>query len=254
MSRELSMDQPGETGFYGKIPSQGDFVSRRLAQDFIQQWDDWLQACLAHNRSAFGARWEGLYREAPVWRFLLAPGTCGASAWAGLVQPSVDRVGRYFPLTVAAELPSDIEVLDTMGAASGWYERVEHAAAAAFDAEVQLDAFDRSLQALSFPAAALVRADAADDTLPLAERSVTAFKVAAGSNDGLSDARAILREEQVNVGHRHCVWFNASAQASERVLLVTRALPDAQLSCAFFDGGWRKFGWDSSKADAVSSD
>ena len=30
-------------GFYGKIPSQGDFVTRRLPWEFTSAWDDWLQ-------------------------------------------------------------------------------------------------------------------------------------------------------------------------------------------------------------------
>ncbi|MCK5122292.1 MAG: DUF2094 domain-containing protein, partial [Methylococcales bacterium] len=30
-----------ELGFYGKLPSVGDFVSRRLSQDFISSWDVW---------------------------------------------------------------------------------------------------------------------------------------------------------------------------------------------------------------------
>ena len=90
----LSVQAPAETGFYGKLPDQGDFVGRRLSGAFVQAWDAWLQGCMAHCREALGAAWERLYQDAPVWRFLLAPGGCGAPAWAGLVQPSVDRVGR----------------------------------------------------------------------------------------------------------------------------------------------------------------
>ena len=33
-------------GFYGKLPSIGDFVSRRLPSDFIRPWDQWLQETL----------------------------------------------------------------------------------------------------------------------------------------------------------------------------------------------------------------
>ena len=29
-------------GFYGKLPSEGDFVTRRLPWEFTSAWDDWL--------------------------------------------------------------------------------------------------------------------------------------------------------------------------------------------------------------------
>jgi hypothetical protein len=35
---------------------------------------------------------------------VLAPGVVGPQAWAGVLMPSCDRVGRYFPLTIAQPL------------------------------------------------------------------------------------------------------------------------------------------------------
>jgi type VI secretion system protein ImpM len=29
-------------GFYGKLPTAGDFVTRRLPIDFVRVWDRWL--------------------------------------------------------------------------------------------------------------------------------------------------------------------------------------------------------------------
>jgi type VI secretion system protein ImpM len=237
------MQAPAATGFYGKLPDQGDFVGRRLGAAFVQAWDAWLQSCLAHCRGALGAEWERLYQDAPVWRFLLAPGVCGAQAWAGLVQPSVDRVGRYFPLTVAAELPSDIEVLETMIRAQAWYDTIEHIAAAAFDNQITVERLDEQVARAAFPPGAIVRADAADDTLPIAERVVEALKLGCPEGAALQHAGMALREAQVNVGHSHCVWFNANPAALERVVLVTRALPAAARAQALYDGRWAQTGW-----------
>ena len=249
MSERLMTGAIGPTGFYGKIPSQGDFVARRLAAEFVQYWDAWLQQWIGHSRATLDAEWQQLYQNAPVWRFLLAPGTCGDSAWAGLFQPSIDRVGRYFPLTVAASLPSDLDVLETMRAARAWYDAIEHEAAAAFEGQVQLDELDAGLAAKQFPAAAIIHEDAAEDTLPLAERAVTALMISAGSDADFGTVRTTLHEEQVHVGHSHCVWFNASAQTQARVVLVTRSLPHAQLACAFLDGRWTVHGWDDGRSD-----
>ena len=89
-------------GFYGKLPARGDFVRVGLPRDFIDPWDDWLQAVIAGSRSLMGDAWLPAFLEAPVWRFALPPGMCGGQAALGLMLPSVDQAGRYFPLTFAA--------------------------------------------------------------------------------------------------------------------------------------------------------
>ena len=91
----------GAAGFYGKVPTRGDFVSRRLPWTFVDPWDRWLQGGLACSRDQLGDAWLEVYLTSPVWRFALTPGVCGDAGWIGIVLPSVDRVGRYFPLTVA---------------------------------------------------------------------------------------------------------------------------------------------------------
>ncbi len=89
-------------GFCGKIPTRGDFVRAGLPRSFVDPWDDWLQRMLASSRAILGEAWLPAWLEAPVWRFALMPGICGPEAALGLWLPSVDRIGRYFPLTVAA--------------------------------------------------------------------------------------------------------------------------------------------------------
>jgi type VI secretion system protein ImpM len=137
-------------GFFGKLPSQGDFVSRRLPWDFTETWDTWLQAGLAQARERLGALWLPAYLNAPVWRFALAPGLAGPSAWAGLWFPSVDRVGRHFPMTVAAALPPGQAVPSLAHADEQWLA-LEDAALAALDPATSLDRFDTLLQQARLP-------------------------------------------------------------------------------------------------------
>ena len=42
-------------GFYGKLPSEGDFVTRRLPWEFTSAWDAWLQQGVHASRAALGA-------------------------------------------------------------------------------------------------------------------------------------------------------------------------------------------------------
>ena len=84
---------PGDViaGFYGKLPARGDFVRAGLPRDFIDRWDDWLQSVMAGSRALMGDAWLPAFLEAPVWRFTLPPGMCGAQAALGLMLPSVDQ-------------------------------------------------------------------------------------------------------------------------------------------------------------------
>ena len=109
-------------GLYGKLPARGDFVRLGLPGDFVAAWDEWFATVIAASRQLMGEDWLPAFLEAPVWRFALAPGLAGAQAATGLWMPSVDRVGRYFPLTFAAIAPS---------VAPGWLDACEAAGRAA---------------------------------------------------------------------------------------------------------------------------
>jgi type VI secretion system protein ImpM len=96
-----------QAGLYGKLPSRGDFVRENLPRDFTDAWDTWWQRGLASTQQRFGDGWSASWLEAPVWRFVLPPGLCGRNGVLGLWLPSVDRAGRYSPLTIAAVASAD---------------------------------------------------------------------------------------------------------------------------------------------------
>jgi type VI secretion system protein ImpM len=94
-------------GLFGKLPARGDFVRENLPRDFTDIWDAWLQRGLADTQRRPRDEWRAAWLEAPVWRFMLPPGLCGRTGVLGLWLPSVDKVGRYSPLTIAAAAPGD---------------------------------------------------------------------------------------------------------------------------------------------------
>lgn len=98
------------TGFYGKLPAHGDFLRRILPDAFCEPWDAWLQQGMAAAREALDeADFDTVWATTPAWRFLLPAGACGPDRVAGLLLPSADLVGRRFPLTLAALLPTDAD-------------------------------------------------------------------------------------------------------------------------------------------------
>jgi type VI secretion system protein ImpM len=106
---------PGPAGWFGKIPALGDFVSRRLPPEFIEPWDHWLSEELPAAERALGADWAESYANAPVWRFALMPQVLDSRHWLGVLMPSADRVGRRYPLTMAASFAPRI------GTVTGWW-------------------------------------------------------------------------------------------------------------------------------------
>jgi type VI secretion system protein ImpM len=109
-------------GYAGKIPSRGDFVHAGLPRDFTDPWHEWQSMVIAGSRRLMGDAWLDAFLEAPVWRFVLPPGLCGARAAVGLIMPSVDKVGRYFPLTLAALPDAGLPNADDW---AGWLDAVE---------------------------------------------------------------------------------------------------------------------------------
>ena len=99
---EASLVSQAMCGWYGKLPMLGDFICKDLPDDFVKPWDQWLQEGMLEGRENLGQDWEEHYLTFPMWRFLWRGSANPGQYWAGLLMPSLDRVGRLFPFTIAA--------------------------------------------------------------------------------------------------------------------------------------------------------
>lgn len=142
-------------GWHGKLPSLGDFASRRLDASFVEVWDAWLAAGLLALRQAQPEAWLQAYLASPSWRFVLQPGAlpgpAGAQAWAGVLMPSVDRVGRYFPLTLAQPLGEGPASAVQMQALWHWLGRLDELAADALQDDWGVDRLEEELARMAQP-------------------------------------------------------------------------------------------------------
>lgn len=100
MSGAVVMAQPC-AAWWGKLPCQGDFVGRRLPHGVTQHWDEWLRNGMDQLRMDAGPNWSTRFVETPPWFFLCPPPVMGL-AMVGVIGPSVDRIGRFFPLAIMA--------------------------------------------------------------------------------------------------------------------------------------------------------
>ncbi|WOS65933.1 type VI secretion system-associated protein TagF [Sinorhizobium fredii] len=131
-------------GFFGKLPSTGDFVTRGLPASFVGAWDRWISRHLVHRFS------QGSKEGHPVMRFLLGREAFGPMT--GVVMASADRAGRPFPLTIAAA-PA-VAACNIATAAHEWFDALEAAGTSACKGELDGDGLAARLTSLPFPAAA----------------------------------------------------------------------------------------------------
>lgn len=144
-------------GLFGKLASQGDFVVRRLPPGFVQMWDTWLQEGMRAGYERHGADWLERYLHAPVWRFALSPGVCGVEGVAGVLLPSVDRVGRHFPLTLAqlCQPGAATSVLDLAAGGAAWFDTLAELGIKAMCGALSVAALDTALEQLGTVAVAV---------------------------------------------------------------------------------------------------
>ncbi|CAD5198876.1 Protein phosphatase ImpM [Pseudomonas sp. FEN] len=103
---------------------------------------------LLASQQQLGADWLNVYLVSPLWRFVLAAGVCGPDALAGVLMPSIDRVGRYFPLTVAQPLDPGHALTAVLGGADSWFEQVETLLLATLEEGAGFEVFDQGVEDL----------------------------------------------------------------------------------------------------------
>ncbi|MGI6853626.1 type VI secretion system-associated protein TagF [Mesorhizobium sp. 1B3] len=128
------------TGFFGKIPATGDFVSRGLPGEFVRQWDRWLAEHLA---PMVGSQ---LWPWPLALRFLAGPACLGPVT--GIILQSTDKVGRRFPLSIVAPLA---EATTVMARANGWFAEIEEVGLNAQRGEYTPDELHAALARLPAP-------------------------------------------------------------------------------------------------------
>lgn len=219
--------QAGElTGWYGKLPSLGDFASRRLSPAFIEAWDDWLATGLGAWREREPASWLAHYLAGPSWRFVLMPGVLPeAGAWAGVLMPSVDKVGRYFPLTLAQPLGPLAAAAVQLQALLDWLQSLDDLALDSLQDDWSVEQLEAGLQGLGPWLQAPASSPAQSSMLSPVHLAQPACELRprAGVAALLADA---AREQLLQSLQGKALWLRSDAQG-QPVLRITSGLPRA---------------------------
>jgi type VI secretion system protein ImpM len=228
-------------GYHGKLVAKGDFVTRRLPRGFLDPWDGWLQDVIGGSRARMGEAWLDAYLTSPIWRFVLSAGLCGEAAAAGVLMPSVDRVGRYFPLTIVALLADGVDLLAVPVAGVGWFGKAEALVRSALDDAFDFDGFDAQVAALGIPAAG--------ESGPTATATVVqagpGVRLAIPSADAVDQAYRRLAGQFLSASCARCsLWWTSGSEDVPAAFIACNGLPSADGFAAFLDGRWDAWGWD----------
>jgi type VI secretion system protein ImpM len=135
-------------GWFGKLPARGDFLDRGLPKSFTDPWYAWLTNGLAAGRAAFGVKFEERYMNAPVWRFALRADAAGPQPVCGIMMPSVDMVGRHFPLTLAIVGEGASSPVDLLDGTDEWFGKLEELARKVLSDPFDFEGWARDIEAL----------------------------------------------------------------------------------------------------------
>lgn len=219
--------------WFGKLACLGDFASRRLTQETAQRFDAWLARCVETSREQLGERWLNVYLTSPLWRFALAPGVLDSRWWFGVLMPSCDNVGRYFPLLVTQacdEAPHDTESLQQL---ERWFGAMARAALGTLQASGTLEQFEAGLaQAPRLP---MVETATTWSAAQWPERS--RHELAAGAT--LAQCLQDLAVVESLRRFRGCsMWWSLRPGAGPSSLSTAVGLPAADAFIHMLEGTW----------------
>ncbi|MDU7769526.1 MAG: type VI secretion system-associated protein TagF, partial [Serratia marcescens] len=115
---------PTSIGWYGKLPSAGDFLQRRLPDPVVNNWAHWFHNGLVNlQRDAQGPNGHP-FSNAPVWNFVI-PATLGSPyVQMGCLLPARDRVGRRYPICALRLFSQQDWRPQQLNMAASWYQQL----------------------------------------------------------------------------------------------------------------------------------
>lgn len=221
-------------GIYGKLPAKRDFVALSAPREFLAVWEPWLQGGVSASRLKLGGGWQAAFLRAPIWRFWLGAEVCGMTV-TGAFMPSVDGVGRYFPLAIfacgeggAAIPPPELEPQ------AAWFEKLERLLLSVLDESPDYEAFTGGVDAIGPPSTRIPQAS--PDGLVRVGDGTAVVPAAPGS---LTQVLAAVRAED----HEHAYgaatfWWTAGGEEFEPLAMTAKRMPHPHIFTGMLTGAF----------------
>jgi len=230
--------QQKSIGLFGKLPAHGDFVQRNLPAGFINIWDEWLQHFIAGTREQLGENWLDIYLTSPLWRFVFSAGVVDENNWAGIMIPSVDRVGRYYPFSIIKKLPQNVNPFEFIQQQTAWYKEIEALALDALDGEVLIDDLVLSLDAMTIE----YQSDYSRAGFNM-ESDGFQFDMEFEEQSASSVYPLLVDTVMTKLFQSYSVWQTTGSDCIKPCLFSSQGLPGVQKMPAMLNGDWHGCGW-----------
>jgi type VI secretion system protein ImpM len=206
---------------FGKLGAKRDFIAIATPRHFLETWEPWLQACVSASRHQLGGGWQDAFLTAPVWRFWLGADIAGSTI-IGAIMPSVDGVGRYYPLTLLAVAdPTFSHPPPDLNPQDDWFATAEGFLLSTLDLNRSFDDISRDLEAMPPP---LVEATVkgSEDIRVIGDTMVGV--IAAGQT--FQDSLHMLRHSNHDSSAATSFWWTEGGGNFPPMALCARGMPD----------------------------
>jgi type VI secretion system protein ImpM len=222
---------PKYMGWFGKLPSTGDFAGRGLPRALQETTHDWISSGMAALACLQPEDWQDAYLVSPVWHFAVNSGVWDNPALVGCLAPSVDKIGRYSPLMVVRAFDKrDIGLV--LPPRNRWLYQVDEILRRVISERIAVeDVYDLLAQKLE-----------AETAVEQDENSAAGILGDLGIVDGTADATKAwfswpnLPTLFSDRNDRSFWWAEPSPKSPPRQIIHS-GKPDASLFCLLMDGG-----------------
>lgn len=228
-----------QTGLFGKLPAHGDFVMRDLPAGFVNAWDEWLQHYIAGSKEQLAENWLNIYLTSPMWRFVFSDGVIDSRCWGGVMLPSVDRVGRYYPLSAITPLTENDNPLEFITMQSEWFAGIEELMLQSLNGEMDVDQLSEKINDVKagFRTIYSKNTNALNDNAGMQINMEFEEQMPVSVYPYLFDS--VLRSTHAS----YSVWSTTGSQQVEPCIFITQGLPQISGLTAMMDGQWQQWGW-----------
>jgi type VI secretion system protein ImpM len=206
---------------FGKLGAKRDFIAVATPRRFLETWEPWVQACMSASRHQLGDQWQNSFLTAPVWRFWLGADISGATV-AGAIMPSVDGVGRYYPLTLLAVADASCSIPPPdLNAQDSWFAAAEEFLLSTLDQTRSFEDITTDLEAMAGP---LMESTITSSTEILAIGETMVGAVTAGKT--FRDSLVMLRRSNHWSSAAASFWWTEGGGNFPPMALCSRGMPD----------------------------
>lgn len=223
-------------GLFGKLPCYGDFLCRDLDTSFVEVWDTWLQGYVSGTQEQLGESWLDTYLTSPIWRFAFSSGVVDENTWAGLLLPSVDRVGRYFPFSIVKKIGVSSPPV-VMSTANSWFDELENIALQALEGETSVDDILELVSEVPF------QQDEVYGQSTSTEPSMGTVINMEFESQNVQSVYPYFLHQLLAQQQSYSIWSTRGSQLVEPCVFYCKALPQISGAAAMLDGNWEASSW-----------